>query len=89
MDELRETFDFTQLCGHRSEVFHCEWNPKNDLLATGCADGTARIWNVCKEDDSLQIGLFHNLQQMYNIINYFYYFIEFLISLLINFYYIK
>ncbi|KAI2802458.1 hypothetical protein BLOT_009913 [Blomia tropicalis] len=65
MDELRETFDFTQLCGHRSEVFHCEWNPKNDLLATGCADGTARIWNVCKEDDSLQIGLFHNLQQIY------------------------
>ncbi|KAK6112506.1 WD domain G-beta repeat family protein [Brugia pahangi] len=34
------------LKGHDSEVFICTWNPKNDLIASGSGDSTARIWNV-------------------------------------------
>ena len=36
----------TVLRGHESEVFICAWNPKNDLLASGSGDSTARIWNA-------------------------------------------
>ncbi|KHN78401.1 F-box-like/WD repeat-containing protein TBL1X [Toxocara canis] len=34
------------LKGHESEVFICTWNPKNDLIASGSGDSTARIWNA-------------------------------------------
>uniref|UniRef100_A0A0M3JYZ0 Transducin beta-like (inferred by orthology to a S. mansoni protein) n=1 Tax=Anisakis simplex TaxID=6269 RepID=A0A0M3JYZ0_ANISI len=34
------------LKGHESEVFICMWNPKNDLIASGSGDSTARIWNL-------------------------------------------
>jgi len=36
----------TILQGHDSEVFICAWNPKQDLLASGSGDSTARIWNL-------------------------------------------
>ncbi|KAF6025935.1 ebi [Bugula neritina] len=36
----------TVLRGHESEVFICAWNPKNDILASGSGDSTARIWNM-------------------------------------------
>ena len=38
----------TVLRGHESEVFICAWNPKNDLLASGSGDSTARIWNAAE-----------------------------------------
>jgi hypothetical protein len=28
------------------KVFICAWNPKQDLLASGSGDSTARIWNM-------------------------------------------
>lgn len=34
------------LKGHESEVFICTWNPKNDLIASGSGDSTARIWDA-------------------------------------------
>ena len=34
------------LKGHESEVFICAWNPREDLLASGSGDSTARIWSM-------------------------------------------
>lgn len=34
-----------ELEGHNAEVLSMSWSPKLNLLATGSADGTARIWN--------------------------------------------
>eukprot|EP01107_Rhizomastix_libera_P004065 TRINITY_DN1704_c0_g2_i1.p1 TRINITY_DN1704_c0_g2~~TRINITY_DN1704_c0_g2_i1.p1 ORF type:complete len:521 (-),score=122.02 TRINITY_DN1704_c0_g2_i1:135-1697(-) len=34
------------LAGHSVEVFVCAWHPKNDILATGAGDSTARIWRI-------------------------------------------
>lgn len=37
----------TVLQGHHSEVFICQWNPRNPLqLASGSGDSTARIWSL-------------------------------------------
>ncbi|KAI8847700.1 WD40-repeat-containing domain protein [Chytridium lagenaria] len=41
--------DVTILEGHESEVFVCSWNPKYMLIASGSADGTARIWKLTAE----------------------------------------
>ncbi|KAI6191619.1 F-box-like/WD repeat-containing protein TBL1XR1 [Aphelenchoides bicaudatus] len=32
------------LKGHQSDVFICSWNPRQDFIASGSGDGTARIW---------------------------------------------
>ena len=37
------------LKGHDSEVFICAWNPREDLLASGSGDSTARIWSMDHE----------------------------------------
>jgi transducin (beta)-like 1 len=34
-----------QLQGHNNEILSMTWSPRLNLLATGSADGTARIWN--------------------------------------------
>ncbi|KAJ3318382.1 hypothetical protein HDV06_000511 [Boothiomyces sp. JEL0866] len=39
---------------HESDVFVCSWNSVYPLLATGSADGSARIWNI-PEDPSLKV----------------------------------
>ncbi|KAJ3096781.1 Transducin (beta)-like 1 X-linked receptor 1, partial [Phlyctochytrium planicorne] len=38
--------EVTMLEGHEGEVFVCSWNPKSMIVASGSADGTARIWRV-------------------------------------------
>lgn len=35
-----------QLAGHTSEVLTCQWHPQEDLLASGSADSTARLWSL-------------------------------------------
>ncbi|PAA51895.1 hypothetical protein BOX15_Mlig002737g1 [Macrostomum lignano] len=36
----------TVLRGHESEVFICAWNPRQNLLASGSGDSTARLWDA-------------------------------------------
>ncbi|KAJ3212075.1 hypothetical protein HDU67_004081 [Dinochytrium kinnereticum] len=58
--------EVTLLEGHESEVFVCAWNPKFMLIASGSADGTARIWKVPmepKEATSEPIVLQHSSPQ--------------------------
>jgi transducin (beta)-like 1 len=44
---LVQESDVTTLRGHMSEVFICAWNPqRQDVLASGSGDSTARIWHV-------------------------------------------
>jgi transducin (beta)-like 1 len=38
--------DVTVLGGHTSEASAVAWNPKSDVLASGAADATARIWRT-------------------------------------------
>lgn len=38
--------DVTELKGHEDEVLACVWNPVRDVLASGSADSTARVWNI-------------------------------------------
>eukprot|EP00600_Ochromonadales_sp_CCMP1393_P001326 CAMPEP_0174990822 /NCGR_PEP_ID=MMETSP0004_2-20121128/21535_1 /TAXON_ID=420556 /ORGANISM="Ochromonas sp., Strain CCMP1393" /LENGTH=674 /DNA_ID=CAMNT_0016244473 /DNA_START=126 /DNA_END=2150 /DNA_ORIENTATION=+ len=37
---------YLQLNGHQGEVFMCLWNPTQQQLATGSADGMCRLWGL-------------------------------------------
>eukprot|EP00033_Pygsuia_biforma_P001508 GCRY01001703.1.p1 GENE.GCRY01001703.1~~GCRY01001703.1.p1 ORF type:complete len:472 (+),score=72.83 GCRY01001703.1:215-1630(+) len=38
--------EVSNFIGHQAEVFVCQWNPKQPLLASGSSDATVRIWNL-------------------------------------------
>lgn len=44
--------DVRILSNHTSEVFAVAWNPRQDTLATGAADASARIWRVAESRGS-------------------------------------
>ena len=39
------TKKWLHLCGHTGEIFTCDWNPVDNTLASGSADGVCRLWN--------------------------------------------
>ncbi|XP_042200055.1 probable E3 ubiquitin-protein ligase HERC1 [Callorhinchus milii] len=45
---------FMKLEAHQNRVITCEWCNKKGLLATGGNDGTVRVWNVTKNNYTLQ-----------------------------------
>ncbi|KAJ1398707.1 WD40-repeat-containing domain protein, partial [Ochromonadaceae sp. CCMP2298] len=44
--EEENGFRYLQLNGHLGEVFMCLWNPVQQQLATGSADGMCRLWGL-------------------------------------------
>lgn len=51
LDAIKESLEIKEedaivFKGHENVVFTCAWNPKENLLASGSSDSTARIWNV-------------------------------------------
>lgn len=53
---------------HPDMCYGCEWN-RNDqsLLATGCADGSVRIYNLSLDGDSAQIVLKGHLERVFHV----------------------
>jgi WD40 repeat protein len=47
------------LKGHTNEVFTCAWHPHTDVIASGSADETARLWSLESGDDSRPVVLRH------------------------------